>query len=57
MVGWFSEESDEQKAWQRKEWQAVAEEPSFRKNCAARKNTGTINYPSNHEQIMRIMSE
>jgi hypothetical protein len=25
MLGWFAEESEEQEAWQRKDWQAVAE--------------------------------
>ena len=57
MLGWSAEESDEQKAWQRKDWQAVDEGPSFRKNRVARKNTGTISYPSSHEQIMGILSE
>jgi len=31
-VGWFAEESDEQKARQRKDWQAVVEESILRKN-------------------------
>jgi hypothetical protein len=57
MLGWFAEESDKQKAWQRMGWYAVAEKPRCWKNWVARKNTGTTNYPSSHEQIMRMMSE